>query len=77
MLGIEASSAIARRMAKVARGGAEADREIEFMMSEKIEAGHQLHASLSGLGSGAAPETAMALKHYRGKVAANRRRLAR
>lgn len=79
MLGIEASSVIATRMAKVARGGAEADREIELMMSEKIEAGHQLHAKLSGLGSGAAPEMAMAtaLKHYRGKVAANRRRLAR
>ncbi len=79
MLGLEASLVIAKRMAKVARGGAEADREIEIMMSEKIEAGLQLHAKLSGLGAGAAPETAMAtaLKHYRGKVAANRRRLAR
>lgn len=79
MLGLEASSVIATRMARVARGGAEADREIELMMSKKIEAGQQLQAKLSGLGAGAVPETAMAraLKHYRGKVAENRRRLAR
>ena len=79
MLGLEASLVIATRMAKVARGGAEADREIEIMMSEKMEAGLQLHAKLSGLGAGAVPETAIAraLKHCRGKVAENRRRLAR
>ena len=79
MLGLEASLVIATRIAKVARGGAEADREIELMMSEKIEAGQQLQEKLSGLGAGAGPETAMAtaLKHYRGKVAENRRRLAR
>lgn len=79
MLGLEASSLSATRMARVARGGAEADREIELMMSEKIEAGQQLQAKLAGLGAGAVPETAVArvLKHYRGKVAENRRRLAR
>jgi len=79
MLGLEASSVIATRMARVARGGAEADREIELMISEKIEAGQQLQAKLSGPGAGAVPETAMAraLKHCRGKVAENRRRLAR
>jgi alkaline phosphatase len=79
MLGIEASTVIAMRMASVARGGAEAEREIELMVNEKIEAGHQLQAKLSSLGGGAAPATAMvtALKHYRGKVAANRRRLSR
>jgi hypothetical protein len=79
MLGLEASSVVATRMARVARGGAEADREIELMMSEKIEAGQQLQAKLPGLGAGAVPETAMArpLKHCRGKVDENRRRLAR
>lgn len=79
MLGFEASAVIGTRMAKVARGGAEADREIELMVGEKIEAGQQLQTKLSRLGAGAAPATAMAtaLKHYRGKVAANRRRLSR
>jgi hypothetical protein len=49
------------------------------MLIEKIEAGHQLQAKFSSLGVGAAPATAMAtaLKHYRGKVAANRQRLSR
>ena len=79
MLGIEASTVIAMRMASVACGGAEADHEIEIMVNEKIEAGHQFQAKLKSLGVGAAPATAMAtaLKHYRGKVAANRRRLSR
>jgi len=79
MLGFEASAVIGTRMAKVARGGVEADREIGLMLSEKIEAVHELKAKLSRLGAGAAPATAMktALKHYRGKVAANRRRLDR
>lgn len=79
MLGIEASTVIAMRMASVVRGGAEADREIELMVIEKIEAGHQLQAKFSSLGVGAATATAMAtiLKHYRGKVAATRRRLSR
>lgn len=79
MLGIEASSVIATRMAKVARGGVEAEREINLMLREKIEAGVQLQAKLSGLGASVAPATAVAatLKHYRGKVAANRRRLSR
>lgn len=78
MLGVEASSVIASRMIKVARGGAEADREIALMVSEKIEAGQQLHADLSSLGADAAPAAAMAtaLRHYRGKVSANLRRLA-
>ena len=79
MLGIEASTVIAMRMASLVRGGAEADREIELMLIEKIEAGHQLQAKFSRLGVGAAPATAMAtaLKHYRGKVAANCLRLSR
>ena len=79
MLAIDASTVIAMQMPSVVRGGAEADREIELMVNEKIEAGHQLQAKLSSLGVGAAPATAMvtALKHYRGKVAANRRRLSR
>jgi hypothetical protein len=77
MAGFGASSAIATRLAKVSRGGAQADREIELMGGEKIEASHQLQSTLSHLGVGAARATAVttALKHYRGKVAANRRRL--
>lgn len=79
MLGFEASSVIASRLAKVSRGGDQADSEMKLMVSEKIEAGQQLQSKLSRLGDNAAPATKMAtaVKHYRGKVAANRRRLAR
>ena len=81
MLAIDASTVIAMQMPSVVRGGTEADREIELMLIEKIEAGHQLQAKFSRLGVGAAPATAMAmamaLKHDRGKVAAHRRRLLR
>jgi hypothetical protein len=79
MLAIDASTVIAMQMPSVVRGGAEADREIELMVNETIEAGRQLQAKLSSLGAGAAPATAMAmvLKHDRGKVAAHRRRLLR
>lgn len=77
MAGFEASPVIATRLAKVYRGGAQADRGIELVASDKIETGHELQSKLSRLGAGAARATAVAtgLKHYRGKVAASRRRL--
>lgn len=79
MLGVEASSVIASRMMKVAAGGEQAEREIRRMISEKTQAGIELRSKLSALGAQAAPEAAVAttLRHYRVKVAANRRRLSR
>ncbi len=77
MPGIDASNVIAMRMASFVCGGAETEREIELMVCEKIDAGHQLQAKLSSLCAGAVPATATALKHDRGMVAANRRCLSR
>jgi hypothetical protein len=78
-LGIEASSAIALRSMKLAAGGAASGAEAERMVREKIEAGLALQAlALSG-GLGLTPESAArrTLAHYRRKVRANIRRLAK
>lgn len=79
MLGVEASSVIASRMIKVAAGGKDAEREINLMFSEKTKAGIELQTMLLAPGTPLVPEAALAttLKHYRKKVAANRRRLSR
>lgn len=73
MLGLESSSVIALRMAKLAGGGEAASREAQLMVSEKIHAGIELQSMLPGttpLGA-----TQQALRHYRRKVGANRSRL--
>ena len=78
-LGLEASSVIGMRMAKLAAGGDAARREGELMVSEKVRAGLELQAELALSPFSATPlgTTQKALKHYRRKVAANRRRLSR
>ena len=79
MLGVEASAVIASRMMKLAAGGEPAEREIRRMISEKTQAGIELQAKLMALGARAAPAAAVEtmLRHYRAKVADNRRRLSR
>ena len=79
MLGIEASSVITARLMKLAAGGDQAEREFRLMIDEKTAAGHELQTKLSRLGVEATPEAAMALalRHYRQKVAFNKRRLSR
>lgn len=74
-LGLEASSVIGLRLAKISRGGQAGADEALLMVSEKIESSMELPASLMGLTplSG----TQKTLKHFRGKVSANRRRLSR
>ena len=78
-LGVEASSVIALRLLKIASGGAAGEAEARLMIDEKIQAGLDLQtmALTGGLGltpHGAATKT---LAHYRRKVRANRRRLAK
>jgi hypothetical protein len=78
-LGIDASSVIALRTLKIAAGGVAAEVEVRRMVSEKIEAGLALQALglTGGLGlTGQSAATKM-LAHYRRKVRANRRRLAK
>ena len=79
MLGIEASSVIGLRAFKIAAGGVAAEAEARLMINEKIEAGWALQgAALSGaLGLTAHRATARTLVHYRRKVRANQRRLAK
>jgi hypothetical protein len=78
-LGMEASSVIALRTLKIARGGVAAEAEAHRMVREKIEAGLTLQALAltGGLGLTANSAATKSLAHYRRKVRANRRRLAK
>ena len=78
-LGVEAASVIALRTLKIATGGAAAEAETRQMVSEKIEAGLTLQALAltGGLGLTTHSATTRTLAHYRRKVRANRRRLAK
>ena len=78
-LGFEASTVIGLRALKIAAGGAAAGTEARQMVREKIEAGIGLQTmALTGkLGFSAPRAAAKAISHYRGKVRANRRRLAK
>lgn len=74
-LGAEASTVIGLRMARLAVGGEAASREAQLMIAEKVRAGIELQTALFGATPLAAKQKA--LRHYRGKVSANRRRLIR
>jgi hypothetical protein len=78
-LGVEASSVIVLRMLKIAAGGAAGEAEARRMIDEKIEAGLDLQAMALTGGLGVTPHAAATktLAHYRRKVRANRRRLAK
>ena len=79
MLGAEASTVVALRMARMSTGGAAAAREMSLMVSEKVSAAMELQTALVGEGARLTPlgGTQTALRHYRRKVAANRARLSR
>jgi hypothetical protein len=78
-LGLEASSVIALRTLKIAAGGVAAEAETRRMVSEKLETGLALQALAltGGLGLTAHSAATKTLAHYRRKVRANRRRLAK
>ncbi len=78
-LGLESSAVIGLRAMKFAAGGAAAQIEAERMVTEKVEAGLSLQAKAlsGGLGGSATGAAAKTMAHYRRKVRANRRRLAR
>jgi hypothetical protein len=79
MLAIESQQVIALRLAKMAAGEADSQREAELMVSEKVQAmvdsGHMMFkAALGGqpdMGAG------KVIEHYRTTVRANRKRLSR
>ena len=72
MLAFESQTVIALRMAKLAAGGAAADKEAHRMIAEKALTWSAVGLSLSTGGSPAA-----AIRTVRSKVKANRRRLSR
>jgi len=77
-LGVEASSVVLARSAKIAAGGAKGKAEARRMVREKIDAGLELQRkALQGeLGLTAQSVTAKTLAHYRRKVRTNQHRLA-
>ena len=79
LLGLEATSVMALRGAKIAGGGAAANREIATMVTEKMASAFALQTLAATNGLGNTPEAAVAktLAHFRPKVRANRRRLAK
>ena len=78
-LGVESVSVIALRLAGAAVGGPRAAEEAWLMCSEKVAAVAELQGKLMMGTLGATPSRAMSatLRHYRRKVAANRRRLVK
>jgi hypothetical protein len=78
-LGVEASTVIGLRLLKIGSGGHAAEAEARQMISEKIESGFALQSmAWSGrLGHNAHDATRKTLAHYRIKMRANRRPLAK
>jgi hypothetical protein len=78
-LGLETSAVIASRTMKLVTGGEAAEREARRMVAEKIEAALSLQTLALTGGLGMTPQSAArkSLSHYRRRVRANRRRLAK
>ena len=77
MLGAEAATVMTLRTFRIVAGGAAGAREAELMVTEKAIAGFELQMRfLTGaIGSTPLAATQGYLRHYRPKVAANRKRL--
>lgn len=77
-LGIEASTVIGLRMAKMASGGDITGAEARRMIAEKIDSAIDLQSAMltGNLGTNPLEGTQKVLRHYRRKVSANRRRLS-
>jgi hypothetical protein len=77
-LWIESWQVIWLRSAMLARGGPASNLEAVRMVAEKVEANWQLANRLFWVGPMPGERAARhSIRHYRGKVAANRRRLGR
>jgi hypothetical protein len=78
-LGMEASTVIGLRTLKLAAGGPAGEAEMGRMVSEKVKAGLELQmlAMTGALGLSPPAAASKVLTHYRRKVRANRRRLAK
>lgn len=76
-LGVEASTVITLRLAKLAQGDAAALAEAQRMIGEKMEAGArlQIRALTGTLGNTPTRQARATIAHYRKAVGRNRRRL--
>ena len=72
MLAVEAQHVVALRIAKLLSGGAGATKEAASMVTEKV-----LAAGVTGVKLATGASARSVIRHYRRKVRANRRRLAR
>jgi hypothetical protein len=79
LLGLEASSVIGQRTMMMAMGAPGAQEEAARMISEKIDStmALQMRAMTGGLGATPQGAATQIVAHYRKKVRANRRRLAK
>lgn len=78
-LGTEASTVMTMRLARMAAGGPAGTAEAELMVAEKVRALIELQTKMmtGALGTTPLSSTQATLKHYRRKVAANKKRLSR
>jgi hypothetical protein len=76
-LGIEATSVVGLRVAKIAAGGSVGSAEAMLMVSEKVQAGADLQTAFASGQLGPTPLAGLqtALRYFRRKVMANKRRL--
>lgn len=76
-LGMEASTVIGLRVAKLAMGGTDAEGEARRMVSEKMQSAYELQMAMMTGQLGASPVAGArkVIRHYRRKVKANKRRL--
>jgi hypothetical protein len=79
MLGLESSVVIGQRTLALMAGGAGAQAEAVRMVREKVDAAAVLQGRALAGRLGASPQAASAavISHYRRRVRANRRRLAK
>jgi hypothetical protein len=78
-LGLEAGTVVGMRMVKLSQGGPAAAAEAELMVREKLHAAADLQrlALTGALGATSESAATKTVSHFRKKVRANRRRLAR
>jgi hypothetical protein len=76
-LGMDATSVIAMRSAKIAAGGSAAARESQLMVAEKLTAAAEIQLALMTVGLGNSPQAISRniVRAYGAKVRKNRRRL--
>jgi hypothetical protein len=77
-LAVESTMVIALRLQKIAWGGYGAQHEAYRMVGEKVTAGQAVNAIMLQNGPNVTTaKMSKAVRHYRGKVAANKRRLSK